>query len=488
MAKVINAGTIIEQIGTYRSYFESKYGISSSFYNKLSFPSRNKLIGSVRVIPVQMSETIIRNTMEENVRKFTQLLIGNGFPAAFDTTQSAYEIKIKNITVRFLKPKREFASLTTEMQEKGAICVFNRAKEPGVEFKTWQDIMKDNVTAKGLTEIFKSFGEVPESWLVSYFKQQKKLFSVLGKDGWDEIDYKDSKSVMSEIKTLLENVTFDSKRIKYENWNPSDIWLVKNKNDVLEELRGNIINSHHSQTLQELNDKLLKLIKEERLIGVSLKKVPTRQNEARFVYVNISPQKSITFNLTKNQQNVKIAMNLKYDSNKKKKTIESTFVSIGDYKMQIKSNAGSSSDSNLKFEGLSKGLGGRAGKAPLDYVSDLMKDYKIGRLLNDWTRYPENADKFLQNNSYERVFNTLKSKSNIDLGVKTYDEFKQSILSLYSESDVKWHRIARTKLMEMIFVYQTTKLKTNLYEDFWKDMIYLSLKEGAKFSPHGKLY
>lgn len=487
MAKVINSSNILQYIDSYNRKFETDYGIASIFHNKLSFPSRAGITGK-KVIPIQMSELVARNTIERNVRGYTKLLIDNQFPATFDETQSAYEIQVKNITIRFLKPKKLPSSLTTDTQEKGAVFVFNQARKPGIAFNTWQDIMKNEETAKGLTEIFKSFGEVPESWLVSYFKQQKKLFSVLGKDGWDTIEYKDPNSMMNKIKELIKNVTFNSKSVKYENWSPSDVWLVKQKDDVLKELQGNVVNSHHSQTLQELNDKLLKLIKEERLVGVSLKKVPAKEQEARFVYVNVSPQKSITFNLVNNQQNVKITMNLKYESNKPQKIIESTFIKIANYQLQIKSNSGSSTDSSLKFESLSKGLGGRGGKAPLDYVSDLMKDYKIGRLLNDWKKYPSTADVFLKTKSYERVFNTLKLKSNIDLGVNTYDEFEQSMLSLYAESDEKWHRIARTKLMEMIFVYQTTKLKSTLYEDFWKDMIYLSIKEGIKFAPHGKLY
>lgn len=487
MAKVINTGTVLDCIKSYNRKFEKDYGIASTFFNKLTFPNHKGIIGK-KVIPIQMSESVARNTIETNVRGYIKLLVTNQFPATFDETQSAYDIQIKNITVRFLKPKKPSASLTTDIQERGAIFVFNQARKTGIVFNTWQDIMKNEETAKGLTDIFKSFGEVPESWLVSYFKQQKKLFSVLGKDGWDTIEYKDPNSMMNKIKELIKNVTFNSKSIKYENWSPSDVWLVKQKDDVLKELQGNVVNSHHSQTLQELNDKLLKLIKEERLVGVSLKKVPAKEQEARFVYVNVSPQKSITFNLANNQQNVKITINLKYESNKPQKIIESTFIKIGNYQLQIKSNSGSSTDSSLKFESLSKGLGGRGGKAPLDYVSDLMKDYKIGRLLNDWKKYPSTAEEFSKTKSYERVFNTLKSKSNVDLNVNTYDEFQQSILSLYAESDEKWHRVARTKLMEMVFVYQTTKLKSNLYEDFWKDMIYLSIKEGIKFSPHGKLY
>jgi len=488
MKKVaINSTTILQEIDNYTQKFD-RYGIGRLFFNKLSFPNKSKIINK-KIIEIQLKEEVTRQSIELNMRGYVNLLIDKGFPALLDVSStSKYEIKIEKYTIRFLKPKKDQKFIPTSIQENGAVFVFNRSLEPNVEFKEWQDILNDEKTKTGLTKIFSSWGEVPESWVVSYFKQEQKLFKEIGKNGWEQIEYKESNSIMSKIKELLKNVTIDSKNVKYENWNPSDIWIVKNKKHVLEELGDNLISSKNSQTLKELNDKLLKLIKEKRLIGVSLKKVPAKQNEARFVYVNISPEKSITFGLTKDNLKVEVDLNLKLDPKSKTKMVESTSVKIGKYSMQIKSNSGSLTDSSLKFESGAKELGGRGGKAPLDYVNDLMKDYRIGRLLNDWRKYPSTQEEFTNTTSYKRIFNVLKTKSNIELGINTYDDFHKSMLALYSDSDKKWHRVARIKLMEMVFIYQTTKLKGNLYFEFWKDLVYLSIKEGPKFSPHGKLY
>lgn len=484
---IVNSNTILQNIDSYDRKFD-KYGIGKSFFDKLSFPDRKSVLGK-KVIQVQLKEDTTRQSLETNIKGYANYLIQNGFPASFSTsTTSEYEIKIGTFTVRFLKPKKEQKSLPTEMQEKGAIFIFNRALKDNVEFKTWKDIINDKQTKEGLNDIFKSWGDVPERWVTSYFKQQEKLFKVIGKSGWDKIEYNEPKSVMNEIRELVKNITIDTKNIKYENWNPSDIWIVKDKDAILKELKGAAINSNHSQTLKELNDKLLQLMKDKRLIGVSLKKVPNNREHAKFIYVNYNPRKSILFNVSKKNVNVSVNLNLKFDMNIKDKMVESSSVKVGKYSLQIKSNAGSSKDSNLKFESGLEGSGGRGGKAPLDYVSDLMKDYKIGRLMNDWSKYPADQEAFLKMNSLERVFNTLKTNPNVTLGVNSYEEFHKSILALYADPDPNWHRVARTKIMEMMFIYQTTKLTRQQYNEFWKDLVYLSIKEGPKFAPHGKLY
>lgn len=484
--KVINSSNILQYIDSYNSKY-NKYGIGRSFFNKLSFPDKKLLINK-KVIEVQLKEEVTRQSLEVNIKGYANLLSDEGFPATFDTkTTSKYEINIGNFKIRFLKPKNIQKDLPTEIQERGAVFVFNQSLKEGVNFREWKDILDNKETREGLEDIFKSWGEVPDQWVNSYFKQQQKLFKVIGRSGWDKIEYNESKSVMSEIRELIKTVTIDSKNVKYENWNPSDIWIVKDKNAVLKELRGSVINSNNSQTLKEVNDKLLQLIKEKRLIGVSLKKIPDSREKARFIYVNYSSRKTITFNLQKYDKNTKIELNLKLNS-KNDLMVESAMIKIDKYSLQIKSNSGSSRDSGLKFESGLPGSGGRGGKAPLDYVSSLMKDYRIGRLLNDWKKFPSTEEEFSKNTSLKRIFNKLKANPNIDLGVNNYKDFYDSMITLYREEDEKWHKVARTKIMEMVFIYQTTKLNSNQYNEFWKDLIYLSIKEGPKFAPHGKLY
>lgn len=486
--KVINSSNILQYINSYNSKY-TKNGIGRSFFNKLSFPDKKTVINK-KVIEVQLNEEVTRQSLEVNIKGYENLLINEGFPAIFDTkTTSKYEINIGNYKIRFLKPKNIQKDLPTEIQEKGAVFVFNQSLKEGVDFKQWKDILSHEETRKGLENIFKSWGEVPDQWVNSYFKQQEKLFKVIGKTGWEKIEYNEPKSVMSEIRDLIKTVTIDSKNVKYENWNPSDIWIVKDKEKVLKELKGSVISSNNSQTLKEINDKLLTLIKEKRLIGVSLKKVPDNREKAKFIYVNYSPRKTITFNLLKYNKNAEIDLNLKFNSKSKNDLmVESAMVKIDKYSLQIKSNSGSSRDSGLKFESGIPGSGGRGGKAPLDYVSALMKDYRIGRLLNDWKKFPSTEEEFSKNTSLERIFNKLKASPNINLGVNSYKDFYNSMVALYNEEDEKWHRVARIKIMEMMFIYQTTKLDSKEYNEFWKDLIYLSIKEGPKFAPHGKLY
>jgi hypothetical protein len=486
--KVINSSNILQYITSYNSKYNN-YGVGRTFFDKLSFPDKRTVLNK-KIIEVQLKEEVTRQSLEVNVKGYTDLLKNQGFPAVFDTTTtSKYEINIGNFKIRFLKPKNIQKDLPTEIQERGAVFVFNQSLKEGVDFKQWKDILSHKETKEGLEHIFKPWGEVPDQWVNSYFKQQEKLFKVIGKSGWEKIEYNEPKSVMNEIRELIKTVTIDSKNVKYENWNPSDIWIVKDKEQVLKELKGSVITSSNSQTLKEINDRLLSLIKEKRLIGVSLKKVPDNREKAKFIYVNYSSRKSITFNLLKYNKNAEIDLNLKYNPNSKNDLMtESTMVKIDKYSLQIKSNSGSSRDSGLKFESGIPGSGGRGGKAPLDYISTLMKDYKIGKLLNDWKKFPSTEEEFAKNTSLERVFNKLKASPNINLGVNNYKDFYDSMVALYGEEEEKWHRVARIKIMEMMFIYQTTKLNTKQYNEFWKDLIYLSVKEGSKFAPHGKLY
>ena len=50
---------------------------------------------------------------------------------------------------------------------------FDRVVTKSVRYKTWEDIVDDTEAHDALCKIFR--GDVPDSWLISYFAQQKVL-------------------------------------------------------------------------------------------------------------------------------------------------------------------------------------------------------------------------------------------------------------------------------------------------------------------------
>ncbi|NBW58837.1 hypothetical protein EBR43_13905, partial [bacterium] len=99
--------------------------------------------------------------------------------------------------------------------------------------------------------------------------------------------------------------------------------------------------------------------------------------------------------------------------------------------------------------------------------------------------YPETAEDFKNDTrNYELMYNTLKSKIK---GTSNYAEFRSRILSMYRSNDSKSKSVAQSKLMQLHFFYDVLSKSTGKPEEFWTDLLYLSLKVGKRFAPHGKL-
>ena len=147
--------------------------------------------------------------------------------------------------------------------------------------------------------------------------------------------------------------------------------------------------------------------------------------------------------------------------------------------------------SNLKFESVISGSGGRGGAAPVDLVSKMLTGNGI-QFQNRHRDYPTNASEF--NNSsrnYESIYNNLKSKVNFKSD-KGYKHFKDTILEMYRSGEAKKKSVAQSKLMQLVFFYESLNTSKGQEAEFWTDLFYLSIKRnvaiiGNRFAPHGKL-
>lgn len=380
---------------------------------------------------------------------------------------------------------------TSTQQEKGSIWIFNKVlknKDSKIKFSTIRDIK----THPDYDELKKVFGgEVPNDWLESYLKQQKKMFEIYASPEWDEFKYSGSNSFMDYIKDKVKSLGIK----KYADWTPADIWMVKNQKLIEEEINNELSKngSIPTQTISELNDILRRLFKEKKVVGVSLKKISGR--EAKFEQVNIRiPTDDRTLRRQKNSYNVpkskiKILLDLSYSVLKKSFGTQDLTVKLGNnYKFQIKNLSGNDrSFDNLKFEGTFIGSSSaRGGKAPTEMVVELMKNNGF-IFKNDHNNHPKNLEQFEKNKEkYLKMFNKIKRFATTNIANDT--EFVLNFSRMFS-SDKKNIIIANSKLMQLEFISKVLEITpSSKYEEFWTDMFWISIRKGKNFGPHGKLY
>ena len=216
------------------------------------------------------------------------------------------------------------------------------------------------------------------------------------------------------------------------------------------------------------------------MIGLSLKKIDPKE-KANFVYVNKDPKK-IEFAQVEEVKMSDITIEIKTEE-----TVDGMsqggYVLFGKYTINVIRTPGSGF-SNLKYESVIKGSGGRGGAAPVDLVATMLKSKIPGHTyVNRHQDYPETADDFKNDKrNYERMYDSLKTNIN---GTKNYAEFRSRILKMYRSDNSKSRAVAQSKLMQLHFFSDVLSNKKDA--EFWTDLLYLSLKVGKRFAPHGKL-
>ena len=373
----------------------------------------------------------------------------------------------------------------TAIQEAGSAFILTQVLKNNKKFASAADIMNDNDTKKGLEKIFKApYDKSVNEWIHSYFEHQKAFFKKFQPAQWDVFEHggQDLMEFVKEQCQIVKEVTASGKLKdvgKYETWNPADIWAVKDKSQVKKQI-DDAIQKDGTATLKELNNVLLNLMKDNKLIGLSLKKIDPKE-KANFVYVNKDPKK-IEFAQVEEVKMSDITIEIKTEE-----TVDGMsqggYVLFGKYTINVIRTPGSGF-SNLKYESVIKGSGGRGGAAPVDLVATMLKSKIPGHTyVNRHQDYPETADDFKNDKrNYERMYDSLKTYIN---GTKNYAEFRSRILKMYRSDNSKSRAVAQSKLMQLHFFSDVLSNKKDA--EFWTDLLYLSLKVGKRFAPHGKL-
>ena len=374
-------------------------------------------------------------------------------------------------------------SVKTAIQEEGSAFILTQVLKKNKKFESATDILNDAETFKGLEKIFGStYKDKIKDWVHSYFEHQKAFFKKFQPSQWDVFEHggQDFMTFIKEQCQIVKAVTASGKLTKvgkYETWNPADIWAVKDKMDVKKKI-DDAIQKDGTATLTELNGVLYKLVDEKKLIGLSLKKINDRET-AKFKYVNINPKDIEFADVEKiKMKDIKIEIDT---SPSKDGMIQGAYVTFADYTTYVIRTPGNKF-SNLKYESVIKGSGGKGGAAPVDLVEDLIQSRtKKKTFTNKHQGYPQTIEEFNDDKrDYKKMYNGLKKHIK---GTNSYDQFESMIREMFESNNAKSRAIAQSKLMQLNFFNDVL----NAESEFWTDLLYMSLKVGKRFAPHGKL-
>jgi len=458
------------------------------------FGDKVKKIGTIPLFDTMLTvsgvelsfEKKLTATQQKKLKDETLKILNENFYGSYEIGDVKYDgfestLKIKVSQGGVAGP------VPTAIQEAGSAFILTQVLKKNKKFTSAADILGDTETKKGLEKIFKApYTESINEWTHSYFEHQKAFFKKFQPAQWDVFEHggQDLMEFVKEQCQIVKEVTASGRLKdvgKYETWNPSDIWAVKDKSHVKKKI-DDAIQKDGTATLKELNNVLLNLMKDNKLIGLSLKKIEPKE-KANFVYVNKDPKK-IEFAQVEEVKMSDITIEIKTEE-----TVDGMsqggYVLFGKYTINVIRTPGSGF-SNLKYESVIKGSGGRGGAAPVDLVATMLKSKVPGHTyVNRHQDYPETAEDFKNDRrDYERMYNSLRA--NIK-GTKDYAEFRSRILKMYRSDNPKSKAVAQSKLMQLHFFSDVMSRNSNKPEEFWTDLLYLSLKVGKRFAPHGKL-
>jgi len=482
---------------------------SANTKNVKDYFLNNKTIGPIRISSVDDGSDEVRlifsmkltSNQKEYIKDNVNKILNNNFYGKFEVMNvrtiedevlnkntGKFEDEIFNTLKIKVEGLGSESTAPTQVQEEGSAFVMSQVIKKNKKFTNANDILDDDDTYKGLEKIFKNHKSSIREWAHSYFEHQQAFFKKFQPSQWDEFEH-GKQDLMNFIKVQCDKVrTSSGKPVgRYETWNPSDIWVVKNKTKVKKRIDEAIKPYTNPPTarLEQLNNVLLQLVEENTLIGLSLKKIEGKE-KAKFKYVNKSSKDLEFADIEKVQmRDISLEIQTTDASDSSGMMLQGAYAVFDDYRINI-IRAPGDKFTNLKYESSIKGSGGRGGAAPVELVQVMMKKRGIN-FINDHKKYPETVDEFKKDRrDYRKMFNMLKSKIKIT-GYNNYEKFEQRILDMYTSGNKKAMTVAQAKLMQLDFFYSVLSTPEGRKSEFWKDLLYLSLKVGKRFAPHGKL-
>jgi len=420
-----------------------------------------------------------------------------GVPTSFNKSTLKLEVKKSgsNITVNFKEkkdPQESRKQTPTQYQEKGTTDVFNNVLDRNKQYKSIEDMRKDGTLMKDLRDTFsgktakKNVGDHTDKiddWMNTFFSQQD-LF-LMGKyapSKWSKFEYHKQDWVafwsdfIKKVKTKEGNPVGD-----YTTWNPSDIWAVYDKGKVNTDIDNAFKADKGDPKLSTLNNLLINLMAESKLVGISLKKI--EGTGAHIEEMNISPK---TMKLAEVIQLKMSDIDLELDNIVQQEKVTTYIKFAQTHTMNI--NLGDKKKpGNLSFNTQIKGTAAQGGQAPVAQVIKLLHSNGASReFTNEHGKYPKDVNLFWdKSDNWEEKYNFVKQKSN-STSWEAWKDFESYITGFYKD---KKPQLAITKLMQIDFYYDAFKnfsSNQNL-ADFFIALLHLGMKVGDRFAPHAKI-
>ena len=379
--------------------------------------------------------------------------------------------------------------IPTAIQEEGSTIIFNQVLDGNKDFKDEDSILADPDTRDLLEKCFKQKGNWVsrlEDWTWTYWQQQHELFKKYQNPDWSTFVYgKDNKDFVTFFTELIKEVKTNGVSVgAYPTWNPSDVWAAWKVDKVKEEIEDAM---KEGKTLGELNGTLVRLFKEEKLVGISLKKVLYGQ-DANLKLVNIDTS---TMRLGEvdayGMPQIKLQIGNIFEENE---TV-TTYIKFGtdnDFAINI-NNPSKSKGSNLTFNThIKKTPAAQGGQAPLAEVQKLLHaNGSKATFTNNWQDFPLECDNkqktgfWDKSDEWEKKYKVV---ANFYKGsTPTYEKWKEFITKLYADNKTF---VAVSKLMHLSFFYDAID-NFGRNPEFWTDLLYAGMKVGKRYAPHAKI-
>ena len=458
-------------------------------------------------------------------------------------------LKIYDQPVKFLPNKKKEvikgpkidATTMTAIQELASAYIFREAIKNGADLtsvdkirkhdsgnfykeikRIWMTVGKKYIKSDEDAELSITSGE----WLENFYKQNVRLLQELkgekftmftrGKtDGYQATWYDQTDTFMEWVSNQVKQFKISKK----DNWNPADVWLIKNekkhREDIEEAMKGPTTSKRMGvveANLNQFNEIFRQLFLQKQIMGISLKKVSG--DVADWKEVNVTEKffkhiESIEMKYTgakckfgpgvvtakqaarsqrKNQLPTKAGY-FTLETQETMITLKDT-ESNTEFEIQIKANDSSKFD-NLKYEPKDlKNTGARLGKATSAYVDDLVEYYGIRGWKRSYKDYPQSLATVFpftktEQDKYLGMITELKSEG-VDIGNVTPIEAVTNIRETFSRTSLPF--VANSKLMQVNWLYNFLTLSTKNRNKMVTDMIFLAEKAGRRYGPYGKLY
>ena len=409
-------------------------------------------------------------------------------------------------------------TLPDSISEPATRYIFNAALDSkGEIFKTQEDIFVHDVYKK-LEKLYgKQWGHKLDSWIYTFLTQNKIFFHHYGQTKWAKfkhMDYKGERDMqvffMEHLKTLTTAPGVKVGRT-YQQWNPADIWAVKrSEQSTLEQEITDATKNPSSDNLMKLNLHIVKLMENNDLVGISLKKIDP--GGGSYKIFNVDSSKLLT-NLKSwkaldkfEMKDIRFQIRNVFENNPGqadaragakafggKGVAATTYIYFGK-KFRVDVTRGS--DGQLLFNSqIENEKGAQGGQSPIQPLLQRLKHEKSGvTFQNKYKSYPQSADEFteiIKNQTstkykqYKEWFNLVYKHPKNDYKVSMkFEDWANSVYMAYESR--KKEGIAKMSLLN--FWHDALK-----YHDkqpvFWTDILYFGLKITTKgdFGPHAKI-